>query len=389
MNKWVKSILIGVGITLLYLVLAYFIKARSSPGTYSGHYIVRISPKENAVTGKVSVPEKVAEILKSRITSTGAAIKIKAVDVQEFDIKISGIKDTAQAAWLLTANSKLEFREMYSLNELAFTLFKADSLLGYKPTAEVKIVSADTTTEDSGFVKFTDADPPAAVVEEKSLWNYIQISNHYQEPSGSVRSPSQIGYVLKKDTLFVSSQLYRKELMDRLPAEVKFLYGVPEDMPKRKEYIPLYAVRAYPGKPAVLGNDDIMHATADYSMNGVPQISFQFNPVAAGKWERMTAENIGKPIAIILDNRVISAPNVLSSISGGAAVISGGFTKTEARDLAIQLGAASMPAISTIIKQELIKEPPPILQGNPLIYLLVLLVASGVSFLIISLLFDK
>lgn len=389
MNKWTKSILIGLGVTLLFIIIAYVLKSRSTPGTYRGHYELRILPTENALTGNVKVIDKVADILKTRITNAGSAVEMKTLPDQAIDLRISKIRDTGQMAHILTGNSRMEFREMYILPDLMKTLSKADTLLGYKTKTEVKKVIVKPVSTDSSLVKFSETDPPAPEIVEKSLFQYLPPAQGYSDTSGNTRFPAYIGYVLKKDTAFVSAALQRKELMSSFPIDLKFLYGVPEKKNKDTEFMPIYAVRLDPGKPALLGNNDIMKAKADYNMYGNAEIIFEFNPVAARKWARMTEANIGKPIAIIIDNAVISAPNVNGSIPNGVAIISGGYTILEARELAIQLGTSSLPGSTTILKQEIARESRPLIPGNPLKFLLVFVVAGGISYLILSLLLNN
>lgn len=92
-------------------------------------------------------------------------------------------------------------------------------------------------------------------------------------------------------------------------------------------------------------------ATQDYDQNGTPIVSLEFNSEGAQKFEEITGRNVGKPVAIYLDQEIISAPNVNEKISGGRAQISGGFDLKEAKNLAIQLNAGALPVPIKVIEQ--------------------------------------
>jgi preprotein translocase subunit SecD len=85
--------------------------------------------------------------------------------------------------------------------------------------------------------------------------------------------------------------------------------------------------------------------------NNLPYIFLSLKPVGAREFDRITAENVGKRLAIILDNNVYSAPVIKQRISGGEAVIEGSFTLDEAKDLAIVLRAGSLPAPVQILEE--------------------------------------
>jgi preprotein translocase subunit SecD len=85
-----------------------------------------------------------------------------------------------------------------------------------------------------------------------------------------------------------------------------------------------------------------------------PQVSISFNSTGAGLFEQITAANVGKPLAIFLDGQMIEAPVVQQAISGGQAVISGGFTITSAQQLVQRFNAGALPAPITLVSQQTI-----------------------------------
>lgn len=106
-------------------------------------------------------------------------------------------------------------------------------------------------------------------------------------------------------------------------------------------------------RPTGLTGADLAKAQVTFSpQTGVPQVSLQFNSAGAAKFEAITARNVSRPVGIFLDNELISAPTVSETISGGQAVITGQFTTTEARQLAIQLNAGALPAPIQVSAQQ-------------------------------------
>jgi preprotein translocase subunit SecD len=101
----------------------------------------------------------------------------------------------------------------------------------------------------------------------------------------------------------------------------------------------------------VQGEDLISAEPGFDSRNGEPVVNFRFNVKAAQIFGRVTTENVGKPFAIILDNEVISAPRIISPITGGSGQISGRFTVEQVNNLATLLRAGALPAKMTIVEE--------------------------------------
>ena len=95
---------------------------------------------------------------------------------------------------------------------------------------------------------------------------------------------------------------------------------------------------------AVVTGEQLVDAQPSFDQNGRPAVNFRFNPTGARKFGDYTAENIGSPFAIVLDEEVISAPVIQSHIPGGSGIITGNFTIEESTNLAILLRAGALPA---------------------------------------------
>ena len=104
----------------------------------------------------------------------------------------------------------------------------------------------------------------------------------------------------------------------------------------------------------VVNGEQLVDAQPSFDQNGRPAVSFRFNPTGARKFGDYTAENIGSPFAIVLDDEVISAPTIQSHITGGSGIITGRFTVEESTNLAILLRAGSLPAKLTFLEERTI-----------------------------------
>ncbi len=104
-------------------------------------------------------------------------------------------------------------------------------------------------------------------------------------------------------------------------------------------------------KKVLVSGGDLVDAQAGFDQNGQPIVNFRFNTIGARKFAEVTAQNVGRPFAIVLDNKVLSAPVIREAIPGGSGQISGNFTVQSANDLAILLRAGALPAPLTVVEE--------------------------------------
>ena len=104
----------------------------------------------------------------------------------------------------------------------------------------------------------------------------------------------------------------------------------------------------------VVSGEDLVDAQPAFDQNGRPAVNFRFNPSGARKFGDYTAQNIGQPFAIVLDDEVISAPVIQSAIPGGSGIITGSFSVEESTDLAVLLRAGALPAELTFLEERTI-----------------------------------
>ena len=132
------------------------------------------------------------------------------------------------------------------------------------------------------------------------------------------------------------------------------MYGIPERGQNNKvsDRLPLYAIKTFGREKAKIEGDAVSSARNDFDQAGRPEVNMTMNNVGEKAWAKMTGENVGKPIAIVLDNLVYSAPHVNGVIEGGTSQISGGFTVEEAQDLANMLKIGKLPAPAKIVQEQ-------------------------------------
>ncbi len=102
---------------------------------------------------------------------------------------------------------------------------------------------------------------------------------------------------------------------------------------------------------AVVSGEMLVSASQGFDQNGRPSINFRFNGQGARRFGDATVQNVGKRFAIVIDSRVISAPNIISPITGGSGEITGNFTVETAHNLAIMLKSGALPARLNVIEQ--------------------------------------
>ncbi len=305
-------------------------------------------------------------------------------------VEIGGVDNPARVRNMLQATANLEFWETYKANELGAALNDANDALKLYLKAQKRVgdtsesaegsevvqtdspssleeilgesKAADTAVNDKDNLSFlTDEDSEDTLssseiteesfMEEAPLFALIMPSvdqnNRYLE------SPI-IGYTVNIDTAKANAYLNIPEVKSKFPKDVEFMWGATAIGDKHNIF-ELYAIKKRPNsdKPYLDGGA-VETAKADNDQFGKVVISMKMTREGASKWKKMTGSNVGKNIAIVVDNIVYSAPNVNEEISGGNSSISGQFTQQEATDLANILKIGKLPASANIVEEEMV-----------------------------------
>ena len=257
-------------------------------------------------------------------------------------VELPGVKEPERVRKLLQGSASLEFWVTYDAAEILPILAEADQLI--KQTAP----AAEQQAEATGL---------AAEVSETAEQNVAGFSRE-NNPLFALLDPSfagncVVGAAATADMPAIDAYLSRPEIQNMFPADLELMWGIKGE-PMFDGRVCLYALRSVDGKPAMDGGA-VSTAQENYSQNGsAAEVNLMMNANGASQWAHLTGQNIGKPIAIVLDGYVYSAPNVQNKIEGGSSVITGNFTIQEAQDLANVLKSGKVPAPARIIQDTVV-----------------------------------
>ena len=295
-------------------------------------------------------------------------------------VELPGVKEPERVRKLLQGSANLEFWETYNLPEIYQQLVAADNMLatilksddtaavGSDTTAieatEEEVAdnaAAETTNDaDSLLAKIGEDKPEAQAAKsmeefakQHPLFAVLQINQY----NGQLAPGPVVGIADKKDIAKINEYLNMKQVKDILPRNLSLKWGV-KAIDEKEQYFYLYAIKMTnrDGTPA-LGGDVVTDANADFVQQAgrsEQQVSMTMNAEGAKAWARLTKENIGKAVAIVLDDMVYSAPNVQVEITGGRSQITGHFTPEEAKDLANVLKSGKMAASVHIVQEDVV-----------------------------------
>lgn len=299
--------------------------------------------------------DRAFRIIQSRVDKFGVANPnlVRLPGTNRIQVELPGVDNPQRVRKLLSGAAKLEFCQVIEFQEVSAGFDGLTAMLAQmdveeaakKKTAQAKPASTDTTKNSLS--------AQLAAKSDSSKVDSTQLTNAFSRLF-TAGTYSMLG-VRVKDTARVNTILRKPEVKSLFPADLSFVYDIkPVVKPgTNEEVVDLYMVRDL-GK-APLEGDVVTNATQDYDpTTGKPNVDMQMNAEGARKWKALTGANIGRRIAIILDNFVYSAPNVQSEISGGRSSISGNFSIEEAQDLANILKAGKLPAPTNIIEEAVV-----------------------------------
>jgi len=319
---------------------------------------VKITDSDQQVLDQLETISKSAinqtyKILSNRVDQFGVAQTSTNLEENKgiITVELPGVQDATRVRKLLQASAHLQFWEVYNIGEISKNIEDADKALAQylngAKTDSTKNIN-DTTANKTDSSKLTANDHPLA--------NVIHFIGPQQDKSGKQQYYAQIANIDEKDTAKVNDYINLDVVKNNFPANLKFLYGLEEkDEKSGHRYFELYAVKTLPGSDkAKLEGEGVEDASADYDEHGRPAIKMQMTPTGTRTWAKMTADNVNRPIAIVLDDVVYSAPNVIGAIDGGNSEISGNFSVQEAQDLANILKIGKIDAPAKIVSEQIV-----------------------------------
>ena len=313
--------------------------------------------------------DRTFQILRTRIDRFGVAQP----NIQKLSqsgrilVELPGIKEPERVRKLLQGTANLEFWKTYELNDI----YPALEEVNKKMAAIINggLGNDSTKTTDSSIVannKLDSAKTPAIAKKDTGAANKAAITKAQREKENPLFSILQpivdektkqlakgpvVGYAMTKDTAKINRMF--EVAKSSLPRDLKLAWEH-KAVDEKSGVIQLIALKAVGEKGAVLTGDAITDARQDYSDKGGNEISMTMNTVGAKTWKKITGENIGHSIAIVLDGYVYSYPTVQNEIPNGRSSITGRFTLEEAKDLANILKAGKLPAPARIVQEAVV-----------------------------------
>ena len=269
-------------------------------------------------------------------------------------VELPGVKEPERVRKLLQGTASLEFWTTFDCTEIYPFLVEANNLLAQMNSAENK--EAEAEKKESGLVEETLAEQANQSTE---LENYKKANPLFGILSPTTqRGTACIGYANSIDTAKVNRLLAIPQIAELFPAEFRPMWSVkPSEFAATDNIYELVAIKASgrDGK-APLDGGVVTDARVSYDnqRSGEPTVSMTMNAEGANIWARLTKDNIGKQIAIVLDGTVYSYPVVNGEITGGNSQISGHFDVEEATDLVNVLKSGKLPAPATIVQEQVV-----------------------------------
>jgi SecD/SecF fusion protein len=272
-------------------------------------------------------------------------------------VELPGVDNPERVRRLLSGAAKLEFAQVYLTNELAPAIDQLGSYLA-KEDARVKAAGKPASaTASTDTTKKSGLSALEAQLEQKGDSAKSDTSALAAQSAALtslfVPMPQGLGVYLK-DTARANEMLSRPEVRSMFPADLVFMWDRKGTAGTNNQLIlPLYFIKKQNGQPAMEG-DVIVDATHDYDDRGRPEVTMRMNGEGARKWRTLTANSIGRPVAIIIDNLVYTAPTVQGEIPNGNSSITGNFTVEETKDMSNVLKAGKLPAPTHIVEEAIV-----------------------------------
>ena len=296
------------------------------------------------------------EVLRSRIDKFGVSSpKIQRIgNSGRIQIELPGARDIDRVTKLITSKAELQFWEVHTNAEVQNFFFAANGkvaeLLKDDSVLEEEIDSVQKDEIDALLSETSDS-----TKVQKNLFTYLfpNVAQSQEQVSSLVAQARVL------DTAIVNDLLQRKEVKALLTTELKFAKFL-WDYKSTKgnddtELIGLYAIKGNRNDKPTIEGDVILDAGQVFDQLNKPEVSMTMNSSGTKQWAKMTADNIGNFVAVVLDDYVYTAPSVNQAILGGRTSISGGtMTVAEAEDISTVLKAGKLPAAARMIQAQIV-----------------------------------
>jgi SecD/SecF fusion protein len=294
-------------------------------------------------------------------------------------IELPGIKDPERVRKLIQGTAQLEFWETYEYQEVYGFMEAADnklkaiinsidttkaitdstqsteaSVADAKAKSDSITAAKDKAANDTSKAKGKDQQSFEEYAKDHPLFAYLNPALVQDEKGGYFPNKGPVvGYCNIIDTAKVGMMLRNPMVQQIFPREIRFRWTI-KATGEKGTTLQLIALKATRDGSAAMGGGVISDARQDIAQDQGNEISMSMNSEGTSIWKNLTANNIGKSIAIVLDDYVYSFPTVQNEIPNGNSSITGNFTIEEAKDLANILKAGKLPAPARIVEEAVV-----------------------------------
>ena len=297
------------------------------------------------------------EVLRSRIDKFGVTQpNIQRIgNSGRIQIELPGAKDIERVTKLVTSKAELQFWEVFSNAEVQNYFFTANTVVAEILKNNSPDVKESSSEKEDDIQSILDEAIDSTEIKQKDLFTYLSVNQARSERQLS----SMVAMAKVSDTAMVNRLLLDRKVLNERPNElrnVKFLWDYKSTLSTDgSDIIALYAIKSNRNDVAPIQGDVITDAAQIFDQLNNPEVSMAMNGRGSRLWEKLTGDNVGGFVAVVLDDYVYTAPSVKQAISGGRTSISGGsMTVEEAQDIATVLKAGKLPAAARIIQAEVV-----------------------------------
>ncbi len=294
-------------------------------------------------------------------------------------VELAGVRNPERVREFLQSTAKLQFWEMYYEQNFGDALKEADEIIAERLSgAPIKKVTADTakTAADTGMAVAKPAVDTAAKADTSlaSLMNSSSttttaaagkdtgkgalkplLSLLSEQPTKESYDPAAFAYIRRSNINKLNEYLAMEDVKNVMPSTAKILVAAEQGNARfdPNAVLGVYAVRTQNDGSAKLEGDQVSDAYFDYD-NGRPVVKMNMKTEGSEIWKKMTGDNVGKFVAVALDDRIYSAPRVEGEIAGGSTQITVGNDPQQAQDLANILKIGKLPAPAHIVQEQIV-----------------------------------
>ncbi|WP_163380593.1 protein translocase subunit SecDF [Cyclobacterium sp. SYSU L10401] len=268
-------------------------------------------------------------------------------------IELPGVDNAERVRSLLQGVAKLQFWEVAEIDQFGDALQQINSFLVEEATSQQSQASASGDETDA-LSDTTDLESDLARQLAEGGSDTDSLGNEVSPLFSLLKANYGLVYEVR-DTMTINRVFKREDVQALLPRDIRFMWSVKPQVQDDMELLELHAIKAPRGTDqAPLEGDVITDARQSLDQTSRPAVSMQMNAEGARNWRRLTAENIGNRIAVVLDDYVYTAPTVQGEIPSGQSEITGNFTMEEAKDLANILKSGTLPAPTNIVEEAIV-----------------------------------